>query len=743
MSVADEPATLDLRQLLRVLGRRRWLLVLPWAAAMGLGTAAAFLLQPIYTSHVLMVLEQPQTLSGPLGGMVNGGANAEQQADLMKGQVQSTAFLRGVIAAAGLRNEPRARARALQHADDYPGMPVEQRVEAVLADHLRDAIEVRRTKGDVFDVSVEDFAPEGARRLAGAVAAQFVMSSKAQQLEAARATQTFSVEQQEIYRRRLAESEARLEAATRATAPEATPVDAGNLTRARGLLDQAALEVDEQRQKVATLRAQLQERDLLGALPQLSSPRSSMLAAQLVELDQDLSSAMVNQVAGAGAGSDIRLLITRRFGELEAELERVAGTVLPAAPADARDLLVRARLAQADLDAKQAGRDAIQRQLSAYQRQQTLAPDRDVTLARLRQQVEQDQQLYNSFVQQAAAAQITEAYQTAKVSGRFSVLQPANHPSAPTRPNRPLLLALAFLLGGIIGVGTVLVVEQHDDSVKDADEVESTLGLPVLGAVPRVPELMRSGRRTAETGLSRGRGAQAAREGLLHRLKVESPLGLEFRRVFLKLARVRGRALPRTLMVTSATRGEGKSTTAACLAITLARELREPVLLVDLDLRSPTLHRVLGLPSSTWGVAQMLHSRVFDETYVRATAQPHLDFLAAGRSEHPASELIDTVACEWFVEQVSARYSVVVLDAPPNLAVPDPLIAGRAVEAVIYVIKAGTTVRKAAEYGVKVQREARDNVIGVLVNDAGEVLPSYYGYRAKSYGYSPEEAGGA
>jgi Mrp family chromosome partitioning ATPase len=63
------------------------------------------------------------------------------------------------------------------------------------------------------------------------------------------------------------------------------------------------------------------------------------------------------------------------------------------------------------------------------------------------------------------------------------------------------------------------------------------------------------------------------------------------------------------------------------------------------------------------------------------------------------------------------------------------------VEGVLYVIKAGSTVRKAAEYGVKVQREARDNVLGVLLNDAGEILPSYYGYRSSGYGRSSEAAG--
>ncbi len=744
MSPAPLPAEgggLDAREILRVMGRRKWLLVLPWLAALGVGAAAAFMLTPVYTSHVFMIFELPAALTGPLSGMVSNGANTDQQANMMKDELQSTPFLHDVIAGAGMTRDPAARAWALAHAKGYPPMPVDEKVTAVLTDRLRDAVDVKRTKGDIFDVSVEDFAPVRAQKLAAAVSNQFVVSSKAAQLEASRATQAFSVEQGEIYRRKLAESEARLEAATRAAlGDQSTPVDAGNMARARALLDQANLEVDDQRQKVSDLRGQVQARGLAGQLPRVTSPRAASLSAQLVQLDQQLSGSLLNAPAGGGgpdAGDDIRVLIARRFGDLETELDQVATSALPSVAPDGRDLLVRTRIAQADLDAKMAGRDAISRQLARFQAVQSTGPSRDINLQRLQQQVDSDRQLYNSFVQQAASAQITEAYQTAKVGGRFTVLQPATWPNGPSRPNRPLILLLSFLLGGIVGVGTVLVVEQHDESVKDAQEVESLLGLPVLGAVPRVPDLM-ARRRAGET-----EAARAGRAGLLHRLKVESPLGLEFRRVYLKLAKSRGRSLPRTLLLTSATRGEGKSTTAASLAITVAREERQKVLLVDFDLRSPSLHRILGLPTSTWGLAQMLHARVFDESYVRATAQPNLDFLAAGRSEWPASELIDTDACEWFFHEAAERYPLVIVDAPPNLAVPDALVAGRAVEGVIYVIKAGSTIRKAAEYGVKVQREARDNVIGILMNDAGEILPSYYGYRARTYGYSPEEAGGA
>jgi uncharacterized protein involved in exopolysaccharide biosynthesis len=500
MSGTPESGTLDLRQLTRVLMRRRWLLFLPWLVALLVGVAAAFLLKPIYVSRVTLMLEQPQELAGPLGGLVGGGINPEQQAGRMREQVQSTVFLRGVIAATGLRSAPGVRAWALKSARRYPGLSPDQQVDAFLCDYLRTAIEVRRERGDVFEITVSDFEAGRARRLAEAVANQFVAASKAAQLDAARSTQNFSAEQEEVYRRKLAESEARLEAAARAAmGTGGTQVDAGNVVRARGLLEQANLELEEQRQKLSGLQTQVQDRQLGDRLGVLSSPRSANLSAQLVELDRQYSAVLV---AGSpdNDGSGVRVLIARKYGELEQELEQSATAALPDLPADARDLLVRTRLAQADLAAKQTGRDEIARQLSSYRREQALSPDRDLALQRLRQEVETNRTLYNSFVQQSASAQITEAFQNTRVGGRFSVLEPAMQPLAPSRPNRPLIILLAFVLGAVVGIGTVLVVEQHDESIKDAQEVENILGLPVLGAVPRVPELQRSSRRRGAAG---------------------------------------------------------------------------------------------------------------------------------------------------------------------------------------------------------------------------------------------------
>jgi succinoglycan biosynthesis transport protein ExoP len=741
----SQAGTADPREILRTLARRKLMFLIPFGLAVLMGVAGAFLLKPVYVSSVTLILERPQQLAGQLGDL-GSNYNPDAQADLMREQAKSSVFLKSVLTATGVRNDPATRTWALKQGARLGSMTDEQVIDEFLVDRLRKGILVRKGKGSVFQVTVEDYDRNRAQKLAAGVADQFVMFSKTRQLQAIQATQEFSGEQQSQVKAQLDESERKLEAFQRnilSSSQITSAVGETNIAHARTLYEQAQIEMDDLSDRVSQLRSQLKGRIKERDPQSLTSPQTNALEGQMRSLERQVAVAEVNETplsGGTNAGASVRLSIARKHSDLEAEMTANAARTLPTLPEDVRQDLVSYRAAQADLAAVESRRSWLQQQIHSYESNVVLGPDRDIERQRLTQDVERNRTLYNSFLQQSTASQIAEAFENAKVSGRFSVLEPATHPMAPAKPNRPVLILLSLIVGCVVGTGTVLLVEHHDESVKNAEEVENILGLPVLAAIPRVEELERA-RRRSRTGPAAG-GMPAPRDhGLLHRLKVESPLGLEFRRAYLKL-KAKNRALPKSLLVTSSTRGEGKTTTTACLAITLARELREKVLLVDFDLRSPALHRALGLPSSSWGLAQMLGQRHFDERFVRATVLPNLEFLPAGRSERPAAELIEDQAVDWFIQEATRRYPMVIIDSAPNLAVPDPLILGRVVEGVLYVIKAGSTVRKAAEYGVKVQRESRDNLLGVLINDAGEILPQYYGYRANYYGYATTEAGG-
>lgn len=740
----SERTPLDVGEMLRMLWRRRWLLIAPWAAAVVVAVAAAVLLPPVYVSRAMLVLDRGQSLQGP-SGQLSGGSGLDQQAEIMKEQVQSGTFLRAVIAATGISRDAATRAWARKEAAKYPGMNEDEQFEMFMSDHLRENVSIKRSKGQLFEIQVNDLDGERARMLADAIANQIVESSKARQMEQIRAGQEFSSEQALIYKRRLEEAEARLrsaESAAISTSVVGTAVSDRNLGFAQTLADQASIEADELRQRLQEQRSQAAGRLRENDPAALTGSEISALAAQLSSLEGQLGRTLLSEGSFAG-GAGVRLLLARKSADLELALSEAAARALPGLAPDARDLAVRIRLTQANLNAKEAWRAWIQGQIVAYQRQVVTSPGREMEIARLRADVESARQIYNTFTSQSASMTIQEAFQNAKLSGRFVIQNPATRPLSPSKPNRALLALLGVIIGGILGVGTVLVAEHNDPSVKNADEVEHLLGLPVLGAIPRVDELDRSKRRRFRGPAPGPAVLPAPRDqGLLHRLKVESPLGLEFKRIYLNIARLRDRQMPTTIMITSSTRGEGKTTTSACLGITLAREHRARTLLVDCDLRSPALHRALGMPSSSWGVAQMFQQRHFDERFIRQTSLPTLDFLAAGRSERAAAELIDPEAVRWFLAEARQRYDLVVLDTAPNLAVPDPLIIGRMVEGVIYVVKAGQTMRKAAEYGARIQREAQDNLLGVLMNDAGEFLPQYYGYKQQYYGYASEAVEG-
>ena len=172
--------------------------------------------------------------------------------------------------------------------------------------------------------------------------------------------------------------------------------------------------------------------------------------------------------------------------DLEAQFTQNASEAYPSALPEARDALVRIRLAELDSQARQSRRDYLASQVGGYERRVVTSPESDAQLKRLEQDVANNRALYNSFLEQSANAQITEAFENARVSGRFSVLEPARLPRAPTKPNRLMLVLLGLVLGGVVGIGSVLVVERHDQSMRNAEEVEMLLGLPVLAWAPNV-----------------------------------------------------------------------------------------------------------------------------------------------------------------------------------------------------------------------------------------------------------------
>ncbi len=216
---------------------------------------------------------------------------------------------------------------------------------------------------------------------------------------------------------------------------------------------------------------------------------------------------------------------------------------------------------------------------------------------------------------------------------------------------------------------------------------------------------------------------------------IESPLAIEMRRIMIRLDREMDLDRKRVLMVTSSERGEGKSLFALHFAVVLAHHTRKRVLLVDGDLRRPVQHMAFGVPRQP-GLAEALRGE--QEIAPRPTSLPGLFFLPAGDRGDRPSELLSEERVRAVFQRLRTEFDIVILDCPPVVPVSDPLQFVDVVDGAVYLVMAGRTVREVCQRGINILRSVGANIVGIVANNLGEVLPYYYDH--KYYGYADRKS---
>lgn len=217
----------------------------------------------------------------------------------------------------------------------------------------------------------------------------------------------------------------------------------------------------------------------------------------------------------------------------------------------------------------------------------------------------------------------------------------------------------------------------------------------------------------------------------------ESPYATEFRRL---LHNINGAMPPkeaRTILVTSAMLAEGKSTVAAFLALTAARLKRRRTLLVDCDLRRPTLHRLFAVPRDL-GIVEALTEGKKVKDVIKKTTEPNLDIITAGRPVALPTDVFDSGSIHSLLGEVRIYYELILVDCAPLLPVSDPMLLAADMDGVLLVIKAGSTQREVAQRASNLLKGNTARFLGVVLNNLTNVLPyfyrdSYYGYEYKPH----------
>jgi len=179
-------------------------------------------------------------------------------------------------------------------------------------------------------------------------------------------------------------------------------------------------------------------------------------------------------------------------------------------------------------------------------------------------------------------------------------------------------------------------------------------------------------------------------------------------------------------MVTSSAPGEGKSTTLANLGVVLAQQQKR-VLIIDSDLRKPTVHFTFQLPNKT-GLTNVLTRQLTFDDAVLETSVPFLEVLTSGPIPPNPSELLASKAMRDFVKELEEVYDYILLDAPPINAVTDPQLLSKITDGVILVIRSGKTEEEGAIRAVESLRKVNAHIIGAVLNDQKQSETSYYYY---------------
>jgi len=315
------------------------------------------------------------------------------------------------------------------------------------------------------------------------------------------------------------------------------------------------------------------------------------------------------------------------------------------------------------------------------------------------------------------------------VASNVRVIERAEVPFRPSKPNVPLNLTLGVLAGLMLGVGAAFSCEYFDQSVKSTQDVEDLLLLPTLATIPNFEQARRATVRGAHVRRlptsSDGNGAARNGNGTTDALDGQSDLVLlrepwsqvaeAFRSLRTAVLFTARGAPPKVVVVTSAVAAEGKTVGSLNLATALA-EAGSRVLLLEADLRHPRCHRTLGIDAAR-GLASVLAGQEELESVIHSLEAPRLSFIPAGAVPPNPAELMSSARMREIVASLRSRYDFVIIDTPPVLPVTDAVVLAREADAVVLVVRGHGTPSGLV-------REARDRLLmtgapllGVVVND--------------------------
>lgn len=357
------------------------------------------------------------------------------------------------------------------------------------------------------------------------------------------------------------------------------------------------------------------------------------------------------------------------------------------------------------------------------------APKAETEEARLAQQVQSAQKMADQLKEDEQQARMAEAVE----AGQVEIVDLADEASGPLSSGGNRKLALGLVFGLLVGITGAVIIDGMNTSIRRRDDLERVLKVPGLAVIPRFVAKHPRGRlgRALPSGSKRNGNGTGRVAGLVTVLDGRSAGAEAYRTLRTNLIFAEAQQSLRTIVVTSAAPSEGKTTTAANLAVSYAQQGMR-VLLADCDLRRSRVHRMFSVPRVP-GLTECVLANLEPESVARQTPIIGLYVLPSGEPPVNPSELLGGEAMRKTLAKLSEAFDVVIMDTPPILVASDATILATLADGVVLVVRAGVTEAEAGYQAMQQLSAVGARVVGAVLNDPDEKLQSYGGYYKYEY----------
>lgn len=707
----------DPRFYLRVVLRRKWLILLVFAAVTGAATLYTTRQPKVFAAQISIIIDpkEPRFLDNQIQD-VNSEAGAYYWAnkEYLETQyriIQSRAVSQRVIEKLGLGSDATFLG-VTKITDEQKRAEVMAKIDAVAI--VQSKIKVEPVKESrVSLIKIEDSDPTRAALLANEVAQAYMDEVMSQKLKLTENATKWLDERRDSLNDSARASELALYNYRRQTDMLATSIDDRASMVSTKLQDTSKALTDVQlksaglRARVAAIRSvqanASEDRLWAEALP--AARENAMLTKykDRVLLLRNECTDLVTRYLGEHPKV---LECQEKLGVAEKDFARELSNLVISTEAELKEATEKEKNLKVLFD---------QARIEAFE-----VEKKKLELDQLKGEADSNKRQYESVFKRLKDIELSGMLRTSNVR----VLDAARPVMSPIRPNVPQGVLMGVLGGLILGLALALLLELLDSTIASQQDIEERLGLTFLGFIPSIPA-------------TEGQAADLH----IHR-EPKSLIAECMRSVRTNLLFMSPDKPFRRVVVTSSGPQEGKSTTAINLGIAMAQS-GSRVLLIDTDMRRPRLHKAFGV-GNEFGVSSLVVGEGKLDDAIKSTDVNGLFLMPCGPIPPNPAELLHTQAFSDLLNKLGERFDRIILDTPPVGAVADAVVLSTQVDGVVMVLKAGQTNRDVARRTVRALQDVKANIYGAVLNDVNleksKYGDYYYGYAYRYYGYGEKKA---